>query len=82
MASRIYQTVSKAKKALDPLYKSARTETIQQYESMMKKNAEYVVKDEVAAEKLAKQWFYTKMSKIPAGIEHSEKELGGQGQIQ
>lgn len=76
MASRIYQAASKAKQALDPLYKTARTETIKQYEIMMKNNAEFVVKDEVAADKLAKQWFFTKMSKIPAGIEHSEKELG------
>lgn len=76
MASRLQQLASSAKRALDPMYKAARTETVKQYEVMMKNNAEYVVKDDAAAEKLAKQWFFTKMSKIPGGIQHSEQELG------
>ena len=76
MASRLKQLASSAKRALDPMYKAARTETVKQYETMMKNNAEYVIMDDAAADKLAKQWFYTKMSKIPAGIQHSEQELG------
>jgi F-type H+-transporting ATPase subunit g len=76
MAQRLQQLASKAKQALDPMYRAARTETVKQYETMMKNNAEYVVKDDAAADKLAKQWFFTKMSKVPAGIEHSQKEMG------
>lgn len=76
MASRLKQLASSAKRVFDPMYKAARTETVKQYEAMMKNNAEYIVKDDAAADKLAKQWFYTKMSKIPAGIQHSEQELG------
>ena len=48
---------------VEPLYSAAKGETVKQYETMMAKNAEYVVKDPAAADKLAKQWFYTKMSK-------------------
>jgi len=63
MASRLHQLASKTKQIVEPLYGVAKGETVKQYETMMAKNAEYVVKDPAAADKLAKQWFYTKMSK-------------------
>ena len=58
------------------MYTRLRTETVKSYEQMMAANKEYVVADAVAADKLAKQWFYTKMSQIPGGIKASEAELG------
>jgi len=63
MASRVQQIVSKAKQAVQPVYSVAKTEAVKQYETIMVKNAEYVVKDKAAADKLAKQWFYTNMAK-------------------
>ena len=65
-----------ARKVIDPLYATLRKETISGYEQMMAANKEYVVADAAAADKLAKQWFYTKMSQVPAGIKASEAELG------
>jgi F-type H+-transporting ATPase subunit g len=73
---RLAQLATHAKKIVEPVYKAARSETVHSYEQMMKANAEYVVSDPVAAEKLAKQWFYTKMSQVPGGIKASEAELG------
>lgn len=62
-AARAQQLLGKAKAALEPAYKLARTEVVKQYESQMAKNAEYVVKDKAAADKLLKQWFYTQLSR-------------------
>lgn len=67
---------TQARKVADPLYARLRAETVKSYEQMMAANKEYVVADAVAADKLAKQWFYTKMSQIPGGIKTSAAELG------
>ena len=58
------------------MYARLRTETVKSYDQMMAANKEYVVADAVAADKLAKQWFFTRMSQIPAGMRASEAELG------
>lgn len=67
---------SQARKVVDPLYARLRAETVKSYDQMMAANKEYVVADAAAADKLAKQWFYTKMSQVPGGIKASEAELG------
>lgn len=61
--ARAQQLLSKLKGAVEPAYKLARTEVVKQYEVQMAKNAEYVVKDKAAADKLLKQWFYTQLSR-------------------
>ena len=43
-------------------------------ESSIAKNAEYIVKDEVAAAKLPKQLVYTNLARVPKAIEVAEKE--------
>lgn len=69
MAARLQQVLGKTKAALEPALKKASTEVIKQYETTMAKNAEYVVKDQAAADKLLKQWFYTQLSRwVAPGI--------------
>lgn len=64
MASRLQQLLSKAKSAVEPAYKSMRSQAVKQYETTMTKNAEFVVQDEANADKLLKQWFYTRLSRF------------------
>ena len=54
---------SKAKSAAEPLYKVAKEQTVKQYDSLMSKGQDYVVKDKAAADKLLKQWFFTNLSR-------------------
>jgi len=63
MAARLQQILAKAKAAAEPLYASLRTQAVKQYDTLMTSNARYVVKDEDAADKLLKQWFFTRMSR-------------------
>lgn len=63
MAQRLAGLVSKAKAATEPAWKVARTETVKQYESLMSKNSQYVVKDSAAADKLLKQYVFTQLSR-------------------
>ena len=63
MASRLQQLLSRAKTVVDPLYSTLRSQTVKQYDSLMAKNAQYVVKDPAAEEKLLRQWFFSKMAR-------------------
>lgn len=63
MAARVQQVLSKAKSAAEPLFTSLRTQAGKQYDTLMTSNAQYVVKDKDAADKLLKQWFFTRMSR-------------------
>lgn len=74
MAARLQQLLGKTKAAIEPAYNMARTEVVKQYEAQMAKNAEYVVKDQKAADKLLKQWFYTQMSRIPNTVSQCKTE--------
>jgi len=67
MAARLQALASKAKAAAEPLWARARSETLKQYDAVMAKNAEYVVKDKEAADKLLKQYVFTQMSRCAAG---------------
>jgi hypothetical protein len=63
MAATARQLLAKAKSTINPLLAVAEKEITTHYSKILERNAEYVVKDPVAAEKLGKQWFYTKISK-------------------
>lgn len=63
MAQRLAAIVSKARAAAEPAWKVARTETLKQYDALMAKNAQYVVKDKEAADKLLKQYVFTQLAK-------------------
>ena len=63
MAARLTQLVSKARGALEPAWSAASKETAKQYNKLMEANAQYVVKDKEAADKLLKQYVFTQLSK-------------------
>lgn len=63
MASRLKQLASKLGKTVEPLYTTARSQTIKQYDALMANNQQFVVKDDEAANKLLRQWFFTRMSR-------------------
>lgn len=63
MAARIQQVVSKAKAAVQPAYTTARKELVKQYDDLMAKNSQYVVKDAEKADKLLKQYTFTQLSR-------------------
>ncbi|KAG7667195.1 hypothetical protein NADE_003008 [Nannochloris sp. 'desiccata'] len=72
--ARLQQVASKAKAAAEPLYKVAREQSVKQYDNLMAKGADYVVKDKAAADKLLKQWFFTNLSRVPSEIAQAKQE--------
>ena len=71
------QLLGKLKGAAEPAYKLARTQVVKQYEAQMAKNAEYVVKDPAVADKLLKQWFYTRLSRWVCARAGGRGHVGG-----
>lgn len=63
MAARLTQALSKLRAAAEPAWNTASKEVVKQYSSVMEKNAEYVVKDKAAADKLLKQYVFTNLAK-------------------
>lgn len=61
--ARVQQLLSKAKAAAEPIYKIAREQSVKQYDNVMSKGQQYVVKDKEASDKLLKQWFFTNLSR-------------------
>lgn len=61
--SRLSGLVGKARSSIEPSYKFAEKHITEQYHKTMQANQQYVVKDQAAADKLFKQWFFTKMSR-------------------
>lgn len=61
--ARVQQLVTKARAAAEPAYKIAKEQTVKQYDNLMTKGSEYVVKDKEASDKLLKQWFFTNLSR-------------------
>ncbi|KAK9829933.1 hypothetical protein WJX72_008720 [[Myrmecia] bisecta] len=43
----------------------------------MKKNQQYVVKDQAAADKLARQWVFTNLARLPTGVHACKQEWQG-----
>ncbi|PRW45526.1 hydrogen-transporting ATP rotational mechanism [Chlorella sorokiniana] len=74
MAARLTALWSKARSATEPAVKVASKEVASRYEQLMANNAQYVVKDKAAADKLAKQLFFTQLSKIPATMAECKTE--------
>lgn len=61
--SRLSGLAGKARSTFEPSYKFAEKHVTQQYNKTMQANKEYIVQDQAAADKLFKQWFFTKMSR-------------------
>lgn len=61
--SRLSGLAGKARSTIEPSYKFAEKRITEQYHKTMQANKEYVVQDKAAADKLFKQWFFTKMSR-------------------
>ena len=64
MAARVAALASKLRTALEPAVHKASSTVVQQYETVMAKNAQYVVKDKEAADKLLKQYVFTQPSSM------------------
>jgi hypothetical protein len=63
MAARLQQLLSRTKAMADPAVTTLRTEAVKRYEGLMAANAEYVVRDKQAADKLLRQWMFTQLSR-------------------
>lgn len=61
--SRLSGLANKARSTIEPSYKFAEKHVVGQYNKTMQANKEYVVQDQAAADKLFKQWFFTKLSR-------------------
>ena len=61
--SRLSGLAGKARSTIEPSYRFAEKQVVEQYHKTMQANKEYVVKDQAAADKLFKQWFFTKLSR-------------------
>jgi len=61
--SRVTEMLGRAWRTAEPTIKRLQTETVKQYDTVMAKNAEYVVKDKDQADKLLRQWFFTQLSR-------------------
>lgn len=59
--SRLGPLVSKTRATVEPAYKWTENMTTKHYEQLMKENQKYVVKDKEAADKLLKQYVFTKL---------------------
>lgn len=74
MAARLTGVLSKARAAAEPLWTRVSGQTAKQYETLMAKNAQYVVKDKEAADKLLKQYVFTQLARIPTGMAECSRE--------
>ena len=61
--ARIGPLLQRAQGTVEPTYRLAEKHAVHQYDSLMKQNAEYVVKDPEAANKLLKQYVFTTLSR-------------------
>ena len=66
--SRLSGLVGKARSTIEPSYKIAEKHVVDQYHKTMQANKQYIVDDQAAADKLFKQWFFTKMSRSTPGL--------------
>ena len=60
---RLSGLANKAKSTIEPTYRFAEKNITEQYKKTMQANKQYVVQDQAAADKLFKQWFFTKLSR-------------------
>ena len=64
-----------ATKALDVAKTRVLPPAVEWYNATMAKNAQYVVKDPEAVDKLGKQLIYSNMAKLPAAVEAAQGEI-------
>ena len=55
----------RVRSAVQPATQLVEKEVVDRYTKLIEANKEYVVKDKSAADKLMKQWFYTKARQVP-----------------
>ena len=60
---RVNGLVQKASQTLKPAYSFAEKHAVENFNATLEKNKQYVVKDQAQADKLFKQWFFTKMAR-------------------
>jgi len=74
MAATARALMGRARTTALSLWQQGSTVAQEQYAKTMKENVKYVVKDPEVEKILLKQWFFTKMSKIPATAAQVEQE--------
>jgi hypothetical protein len=75
LRSRLTGLLSTVQKTVEPSAKYLGTEVSTRYDKLMKDNAQYVVKDKAAADKLLKQWVFTRLARYSLSFLFSWKEL-------
>ena len=60
--------VKRAYGAAEPAVTWTSEKVADQYRKTMKANADYVVRDQEAADKLLRQWFFTRLSRYEAAL--------------
>ena len=75
MAAYLARASAAAEAALGAVSSKVGPPAVKYYNELMAKNAEYVVKDPAAAEKLAKQLVFTNLAQIPTRAAHAQMEL-------
>lgn len=66
---------SKVSSAVQPAAQRVEKEVGSRYAKLIEANKQYVVKDQATADLLLKQWYYTKLARIPDGITHAKSEV-------
>ncbi|EIE20264.1 hypothetical protein COCSUDRAFT_54445 [Coccomyxa subellipsoidea C-169] len=76
LRARLGPLMSKLEGTVKPAYNATEKVVVEQYDKILKGGEQYVVKDPAEADKLLKKWFYTNLSRIPAGIKQVDHEWG------
>ncbi|GMH43854.1 hypothetical protein BSKO_11788 [Bryopsis sp. KO-2023] len=77
MSNAVRQFVSKGRTTATSIWNSGSVRVEEQYVNLMKENAKFVVNDPAKEQLLLRQWFFTKMSKIPVTKAEAQKEYAG-----
>ena len=75
MSQYVARATGMATKALDVAKTRALPPAVEWYNATMAKNAQYVVKDPEAVDKLGKQLIHSNMAKLPAAVEAAQGEI-------
>ena len=75
MSQYVVRATGMATKALDVAKTRVLPPAVEWYNATMAKNAQYVVKDPEAVDKLGKQLIYSNMAKLPAAVEAAQGEM-------
>lgn len=74
MAAVVTRLQAAAKQAAQLVREKAVPTVVHQYTDLMARNQQYVVKDAAAAEKLGRQFVFTKLASLPQHYTHAQKE--------